>query len=181
MRKTLNHIGDRATLKKMAAKRLSHALTAGLISYFALPAPMILKAEEINNPITYCGRYLTKRQQQICEKKIATLELDWYASSVCNSLTQDKDYEKCILNINKGIFQVDTVHLCAAMAEDSQKMACLDSQKNKFISKKALASCRDSASDQSKITCLSTKAQKRTPANDKDNSQFYQSLEIKKD
>lgn len=131
----------------------------GLLLALSLSFALPVHAVDPTNPEALCDRFLKSDDKTACVKKVKTMDLDWYAASVCDLID-----------------------------DDDAMMACWKKIDGRSYSPADLAGCSDAdMSDSDRVNCLikisrRTVDRKRSPASDapKKSMPVYQPLKIGK-
>ena len=86
------------------------------------------------NPIALCDRFITVEEQKVCEKKIRTLQPDWYLAGICQHQYEDQNFYDCLGLSKKLDIPISKLHKCEDTdLNDEDRMSCL----NKVITAKS--------------------------------------------
>lgn len=103
--------------------------------FVAVGIPFFTFSLDPKNPADACERFIHESDKKTCLAKVSSPDIDWYASSFCEQLGDDKVFLSCFDSIHKAQFDPKAIELCEKMAgtEDGPKMNCLQMVKNKTI------------------------------------------------
>ena len=107
-----------------------------IYSFFvALAIPIFTYSLDPKNPTESCDRFINDADKKHCLQKAASPQLDWYASSLCQKMDDDKIFLSCFDAIAKAQFDPKAVEACEGFGsqDDSLKLKCLELVKNRPI------------------------------------------------
>ncbi len=135
--------------------------------FMALAIPIFTYSLDPKNPIDSCDRFISASDKKHCLEKAGSSKVDWYASSLCQKIDDDKVFLSCFDAIETAQFDPKAVEACEAFStqDDSLKLKCLEVVKNKTV-----GDCKTRKEFNSFETCMKTKSA-RLPASEKN---FFQ-------
>lgn len=107
-----------------------------IYSFFvALAIPIFTYSLDPKNPTESCDRLINDQDKQHCLERASSKDVDWYASSLCQKVDDDKVFLSCFDTIAKGQFDPKAVEACEGFAtqDDSLKLKCLELVKNRPV------------------------------------------------
>ena len=140
-----------------------------IYSFFvALAIPIFTYSLDPKNPTDSCERFISAADKKHCLEKAASPKVDWYASSLCQKIDDDKVFLSCFDAIDSAQFDPKAVEACEGFAsqDDSLKLKCLELVKNR-----QMGDCKSRKEFNSFENCMKSKAA-RLPASEKN---FFQS------
>ena len=140
-----------------------------IYSFFvALAIPIFTYSLDPKNPTDSCERFISAADKKHCLEKAASPKVDWYASSLCQKIDDDKVFLRCFDAIDSAQFDPKAVEACEGFAsqDDSLKLKCLELVKNR-----QMGDCKSRKEFNSFENCMKSKAA-RLPASEKN---FFQS------
>lgn len=136
--------------------------------FMALAIPIFTYSLDPKNPIDSCDRFISATDKKHCLDKAGSPKVDWYASSLCQKIDDDKVFLSCFDTIEAAQFDPKAIEACEAFAsqDDSLKLKCIELVKNRPI-----GDCKARKEFNSFEICMKSKAA-RLPASEKT---FFQS------
>jgi hypothetical protein len=125
-----------------------------IYSFFvALAIPFFTFSIGPKDPKDSCDRFINEADKKQCLQKATSTNMDWYASSLCEKIDDDKIFLSCFDAIEKAQFDPRGVEACESYAaqDDSLKLRCLNLVKNKPV-----GDCRHQHDIESFEKCLSS-------------------------
>lgn len=151
-----------------------------LLAYTGSTQLPFVFAQDINNPISYCDRYLSGKDTKSCEKKVGALELDWYAAAICNKLRDDGLFSKCLQGIHRASFQMTAIRFCEGFADEKSQFDCIMKLRDRSLPATKLATCKGSSdgNESARLACGVKLSQPLAKGKKDNDSSLYQSLDI---
>lgn len=85
-----------------------------------------VSAVEPINPEALCDRFIKPTEREACVKRARTMDLDWYAVSVCHMVDDDDVFNDCWKKISGRAYSPAALEACAVDGlEDPARVACL--------------------------------------------------------
>jgi hypothetical protein len=103
--------------------------------FIAVAVPFFTFSMDAKNPKDACERFLNETEKKACEEKATSKDIDWYASSLCEKIDNDKLFLSCFDSIQRAHFDPKALEHCEAISadEDGSRMKCLELVKNKVL------------------------------------------------
>ncbi len=142
--------------------------------------PLITLAIEPTNPTGLCDRFLSEKDKAACVLKTSKAGLDWYASSACALLQDDKNFMGCLEEIKGASFNPEALELCAKPSDlaDTARLSCIKKIRNKDYTRSQIKKCSEAGEQLAIENCLYDNS--RSPAAISNAQPGFQALEIKK-
>ena len=101
--------------------------------FVALAIPLFTYSLDPKNPTDSCDRFISAADKKHCLQKTASPKIDWYASSLCQQIDDDKVFFNCFDAIETAQFDPKAVEACEGFTsqDDSLKLKCLELVKNR--------------------------------------------------
>ncbi len=131
--------------------------------FMALAIPIFTYSLDPKNPIDSCDRFISDSDKNHCLEKAGSPKVDWYASSLCQKIDDDKVFLSCFDAIEAAQFDPKAVEACETFAsqDDSLKLKCLELVKNRPI-----GDCKTRKEFKSFESCMKSKSA-RLPASER--------------
>lgn len=92
----------------------------------AFPGRAAGSAVEPVNPESLCERFLKPAEQANCLKRAKSMDLDWYAVSICDKIEDDDTLLDCWSKINGRTYSPASLASCAGDdLKDQDRIGCL--------------------------------------------------------
>lgn len=109
-----------------------------LIALGVLPASNAeAPALDAANPAGYCERFVSPQDMVECQNTISSLDLDWYAASICAQMDDDAAFIKCIRSISGRLGAPKSLSACGVSdLSDELRAACVQKAMTGVVSGK---------------------------------------------
>lgn len=95
------------------------------------------------NPESLCERFLKPADQSACVQRAKSMDLDWYAVSICNKIDDDDAFTDCWKKINGRSYSVPQLASCAdETMTNSKRLQCLMKSESRGKSERSPASIK---------------------------------------
>jgi hypothetical protein len=97
-----------------------------MLAIFLIAFSLQASAVDPVNPESLCDRFIKPTEKTACERSAKSLDLDWYAASVCNLVNDDQEFLNCWKKIDGQSYSPSDLASCAESdIKDTDRTLCL--------------------------------------------------------